>query len=584
MRGEGARNKLGNVLDKSLLSLDQSDHDLAMDADWALSLVEASRDLVCLCRNSRISYLNSAGVQMLGCDSTESAMGRPFTDFVHIEDRESANMLLGQHYNESEPLTVKLQTVDGRHIDTETLFIRVGKSEFDSVIVQARDITMRKEREERIQFQANYDALTGLPNRSLFLDRLNQGSIRSKREDKKLALMFIDLDGFKYVNDTLGHHIGDLLLQKAASRLTECVRATDTVARLGGDEFTIIMPSLDDPARVSLVAQRILDKLAKPFHLKGEEAIVSGSIGITMYPDDATESNDLLKNADAAMYRAKDQGKATFQYYTSDLNEEVKERVAIKTGLSKAMERNEFSLHYQPKLDLHSNRFTGVEALMRWNSADLGLVSPVRFIPSLEETGLVVEVGEWVIRSACEQHRRWMEEGLPPIRVAVNLSARQLRESTFVSIVNNVLNENGVDPKFLEIEITESMLMLDSGTAVVALSRLHDMGIAIAMDDFGTGYSSLNYLKQFPIDTIKIDRSFVAEIATDPDDAEIIKTIISMSKTLNRKVIAEGVETDEQLSILKEYHCDEIQGYLISRPMLADDLTGLLKKQGFVPA
>jgi len=364
--------------------------------------------------------------------------------------------------------------------------------------------------------------------------------------------------------------------------LTECMRSSDTVARLGGDEFTIIMPSLDDPARISLAAQRILDALVKPFHLKGEEAIVTGSIGITVYPDDASEANDLLRNADAAMYRAKDQGKATFHFYTADLNEEVKERVAIKTGLSKALERDELSLHYQPKLDLRSERYTGVEALMRWNSAELGFVSPIRFIPSLEETGLVVEVGEWAIRQALDQHVRWRKQGLPPIRVAVNLSARQLREPSFVSIVDHVLRDAGVEPQFLEVEITESMLMSDSNAVVHALDRLHEMGIQVAMDDFGTGYSSLNYLKKFPIDTIKIDRSFVADIASDPDDAEIIKTIISMGKTLNRNIVAEGVETEEQLSILRDYRCDEIQGYFLSRPMPADNLLDVLRQRDFL--
>lgn len=572
----------GTMLDKTPLVASPIGLPGTNDDNWALSLVEASRDLVCLCHDGVITFINAAGVRHLGGEGSKKIIGRPFTDFVHADDRDTVQWLLEKQYQELEPLTIKLLGLRDQSFDADTLFIPYGQNGDSGMVVQAHDISLRKERDERIQIQANYDTLTGLPNRSLFLDRLNQGMIRSEREDKKLALMFIDLDGFKYVNDTLGHHVGDLLLKKAAKRLTDCMRSSDTVARLGGDEFTIIMPSLDDPARISLAAQRILDALAKPFQLNDEEAIVSGSIGITVFPDDATDANDLLRNADAAMYRAKDQGKATFHYYTADLNEEVKERVAIKTGLSKAMERNEFSLHFQPKLDLQSDCFTGVEALMRWNSAELGFVTPNRFIPSLEETGLVIEVGEWVICQACEQHLKWIDGGLPPIRIAVNLSARQLREPSFVAIVEDVLRKYEISPQFLEIEITESMLMSDSNAIVTALDQLHDMGIHVSMDDFGTGYSSLSYLKRFPIDTIKIDRSFVAEIANDPDYAEIIKTIISMGKTLNRKIIAEGVETEEQLSILRDYNCDEIQGYFISRPMPADGLIDTLRQRSFI--
>jgi diguanylate cyclase (GGDEF)-like protein/PAS domain S-box-containing protein len=429
------------------------------------------------------------------------------------------------------------------------------------------DITKRKQDEERIRYQANYDSLTGLPNRALFMDRLSQALATMGRVGKKLGLMFIDLDGFKLVNDTLGHEIGDLLLKEAAERLATCVRTGDTVARLGGDEFTIIMPNLTDPRNAPLLAQRILDTLAKPFVLKGQEAFVSGSIGITIFPDDATKASELIKNADAAMYRAKEQGKASYHFFTADLNEEVKQRLVLKNGLSKALERNELILFYQPKMDLVSNRVHGCEALMRWQNPDLGMVSPARFIPVLEETGIIVEVGEWAIRTACRQYRAWVDSGLPPIRIAVNLSARQIRDGTLASTVARILDETEVPPEGLELEITESMLMTDAQKSVVALEELHRMGIHVAMDDFGTGYSSLSYLKRFPIDTIKIDRSFVADIASNPDDAEIIKTIITMGQTLNRRVVAEGVETEEQLRILRNYKCDEIQGYLLSPPL-----------------
>ncbi len=441
------------------------------------------------------------------------------------------------------------------------------------------DISERKRAEERIYYQANFDALTGLPNRALFHDRLNTSLPIMMRTKRKLALMFIDLDGFKLVNDTLGHNIGDLLLKETADRLNSCIRKGDTVARLGGDEFTIIMPNLLDSHNAPLVGQRILDALAKPFFLRGHEAFVSGSIGITVYPDDAEDAYDLLRNADAAMYKAKDHGKANYQFYTDDLNKEVQERMVLKNGLSKALENGEFELFYQPKLNLLEGTINSAEALMRWTSPELGSISPAKFIPLMEETGQVVEVGEWALLTACRQHKAWLDAGLPHIRIAVNLSARQLRDLSFVKIVENALKETGIGPDGLEIEITESMLMSDSAKAVKALGELHDMGIHVAMDDFGTGYSSLSYLKKFPIDTIKIDQSFVADIATDKDDSEIIRTIINMGQTLNRKIVAEGVEDAEQLSILRDFKCDEIQGYFFSRPLPHGEATKFIREQ-----
>jgi len=432
------------------------------------------------------------------------------------------------------------------------------------------DITKRKQDEERILYQANYDNLTKLPNRTLFHDRLEQGIVNMRRNNKSLGLLFIDLDGFKLVNDTLGHDMGDILLKEAATRLSECVRDGDTVARLGGDEFTIIMPGLDEHVNAPIVAQRVLQALSTPFLLGGNETFVSGSIGIALFPEDADNAADLLKNADSAMYRAKEHGKANYQFFTKDMNKEVQDQLFVKAGLLKALERKEFKLVYQPKLDLAKNTVIGAEALMRWHSPDLGLVSPVTFIPILEETGMVIEVGAWAIREACRQHAEWLKQGLPPIKVAVNLSARQMRDPSFVKIVMDALKEADLPPSALEIEITESMLMSDVPNVVAALEELHDFGINISMDDFGTGYSSLSYLKRFPIDTIKIDRSFVNDIETSSDDAEIIHTIINMGQTLKRKIIAEGVETKAQLDILKLYNCDEVQGFFFSKPLAPD--------------
>ena len=441
------------------------------------------------------------------------------------------------------------------------------------------DITKRKQDEEKIRRQANYDSLTGLPNRTLFLDRLNQSLPMMARENRKLGLMFVDLDGFKLVNDTLGHDVGDMLLQEAAIRLGACIRSGDTIARLGGDEFTVIMPDLSDARNAPMVAQRIIDSLAKPFMLDGQEAFVTGSIGITIYPDDGSDAMDLLRNADAAMYLAKDRGKNNYQFFTSDLNDEVRERMALKNALIRAREKDEFSLFFQPKIDIRSDEITGVEALMRWHRGSEEEVPPGRFVPILEEAGMIMEVGEWVIRTACRQYASWRDAGLPAPRIAVKLSVRQLREPSFVSMVERVLADAGLGPDCLEIEVTEIMLMSESTNSDVALLALHDMGVRIALDDFGTGYSSLVYLKRFPIDTIRINGSFISEITASADDLEIVKAIITMGQSVNRRVAAEGVETAEQLAILREFGCDEFQGYLVCPPLPADKIAPIIAKK-----
>ncbi|MBI5163889.1 MAG: EAL domain-containing protein [Magnetospirillum sp.] len=445
------------------------------------------------------------------------------------------------------------------------------------------DITVLKTDEERIRRQATTDHLTGLPNRSLFLDRLGQAVFQSARHGQMVGLMFVDLDGFKLVNDTLGHDLGDQLLLETGRRLALCVRHDDTVARLGGDEFTVLMPNLGSYQNAPTVAQRILDSLRRPFDLAGREAFISASIGITVYPDDAGDAATMLQNADAAMYRAKEQGKANFQFFTPDMHAAVEERLAIKNGLSKAFERDELMLWFQPKLDLASRTISGVEALLRWQAADLGMVSPSRFIPVMEETGLIGRVGEWAIAAACRQHRAWRDQGLPPLRVAVNLSVRQLRQPGFVDAVERILAATGCPPAGLEFEITEGMVIKDSANAIAILKRLNGMGIGLAMDDFGTGYSSLSVLKRFPVDAIKIDGSFIADIETSADDATIVRTIISMGHSLGRRIVAEGVETLGQATALAAAGCDEIQGYLLSPPVPADAIPRLMRTGAIFP-
>nr|WP_241911877.1 EAL domain-containing protein [Telmatospirillum siberiense] len=451
-----------------------------------------------------------------------------------------------------------------------------GDGDIRQYVALFADVTQRKHDEERIRYQANYDSLTGLPNRSLFMDRLCQALHLAERAGQRVGLMYIDLDGFKLINDTLGHEVGDELLKEAAKRLLFCVRHGDTVARLGGDEFTIIMPNLGEIRYAPVIAQRMIEALEQPFHLENREAFISASIGITMFPDDAVDANTLLKNADAAMYRAKEQGKANYQFFTADINAEVSERMIIKNGLSKALEREEFTVYYQPKCDLATGRLTGVEALLRWRNMELGAVSPVKFIPVMEETGLIGTVGEWVLEMACQQYRIWRDAGHPHMRVAVNLSVRQLRQPNLARSVEEALRRAGIEASGIELEITESMIMRDTENAIDVLRTLSEMGIHLAMDDFGTGYSSLSYLKKFPVHTIKIDRSFINDIATDPDDQEIIRTIISMGHSLRRKVVAEGVETEEQRILLRKLRCDEMQGYLLSPPVPAAEIDRLL--------
>ena len=548
----------------------------------AAKVIETTNEAVLIAdANFRVTSVNPAFTEITGYQSDEvsgkkptflTALRKDKALFAKMQaDMEKQGHWEGEFWNKRKNGEDYAQRLSISAITDET-----GKVQQYAALIG--DITKRKQDEERILYQANYDSLTGLPNRTLFLDRLNMSLSRMKRGKGKLGLMFIDLDGFKLINDTLGHELGDLLLQEAAKRLNQCVRQGNTIARLGGDEFTVIMPDLEDPRDGSMVAQRILDTLAKPYNLAGHEAFISGSIGITVYPDDGDTASHLLRNADAAMYRAKEQGKANYQYFTADLNKEVKERLVLKNSLIKARQNDEFSLHYQPRLEIRSGLITSIEALMRWSNRDFGAISPAKFIPVMEETGMVMEIGEWVIRTACTQYQEWRGEGLAPLRVAVNLSARQLREPNFVSVVERVLKQTGADPEALEIEITESMLMSDSTNSVVALGTLHDMGIHISMDDFGTGYSSLNHLKRFPIDTIKIDGSFVADIESNPDEIEIIKAIITMGHSLNRRVAAEGVETEVQLSILREYECDEVQGYYLCPPKPAGALTAFLRK------
>ena len=424
----------------------------------------------------------------------------------------------------------------------------------------------RKNAQDRLERLAQFDSLTGLPNRQLFHDRLLKTMAHARRGGSPMAVLFIDLDRFKLVNDTQGHSAGDRLLQEAAARLLQCVRAGDTVGRFGGDEFGAIVTDLAKPGDAGVVAQKVLDTLAQPFKLDAHDTYVSASIGITLFPADGDNPEALVMNADTAMYRAKEQGRNTYQYFTREMNERALARVNMEAALRRAIEHKEFLLYYQPKVDLRTRVICGFEALLRWQHRERGLVLPGEFVSILEEAGLIVQVGEWVLQEVCSQIRSWQREGLPVKPITVNLSARQFQQKDFEATVRHVLREAQVDPSLVEFELTESLLMSDPEGAARTLRGLKDSGVKISVDDFGTGYSSLAYLKRFPIDALKIDHSFVRDITTDPEDAMITLAIIGLAHNLKLKVVAEGVETQEQLELLASNGCDEIQGYRFSMP------------------
>lgn len=445
-------------------------------------------------------------------------------------------------------------------------------------ITTARDISERKEAEQRISYMASHDTLTKLPNRALLQDRIEQSLVRNRRRKLQAAVLFIDLDKFKIINDTLGYDIGDGLLQEAATRLVEDVRSEDTVARQGGDEFIILLSTISSPEDAGLIAQKILDSLSRPFYIKGKELHIGASVGIAVFPDDGEDMGALLKNSDIAMYHAKEAGRGNYQFFSEKMNEQAAEKQALSADLRHAIERNELFLVFQPVVGMASGELEGMEVLLRWQHPELGLISPDKFIPLAEESGLIMAIGEWVLRSTCKQFLQWKNQGYAVPRLAVNLSAQQFRQKLLAETIASILNEAGVAAHNLGIEITESMLVQNIDEVVETLLKLSNMGLEISIDDFGTGYSSLSYLKRFHIDKLKIDKSFVDGIATHRDDAAIVKAIIAMANGLNMKVVTEGVETQAQLDFLRQEGCTQYQGYLFSRPLPAIEIVARLKR------
>lgn len=478
-------------------------------------------------------------------------------------------------------LTVYSQEADTFTVDE----VRIAEELADNLaygIAALRADAARKHYAQQLERDAYHDVLTGLANRNLLSDRLKQALASAQRCGRMVAVLLQDLDHFKVINDSLGHAAGDALLQAVAGRLRSSVREADTVARLGGDEFVIVIPDVTKAEDATAVARKVLEVLSQPFIIENQEMYISASIGISLYPRDGEHEEILLKNVDLAMYRAKHEGRSNFCFYTEEMNARNRERQAMESELHHALKRGEFLLHYQPKVDLRSGKVVGVEALIRWQHGERGLISPEKFIPLAEETGLILPIGAWAMKTACSQNRAWQDAGLPPISIAVNLSARQFRHHDLVGLVKQVLQETGLQAQYLELELTESVIMQEAEEAISTLLELKALGVQLSLDDFGTGYSSLNYLRRFPLDNLKIDRSFVKGIASNPHDTTIVKTVIALAHSFNLKVIAEGVETEEQLAFLHAHDCDEMQGYLFSKPLPPENLTGLPEAVGIL--
>jgi diguanylate cyclase (GGDEF)-like protein/PAS domain S-box-containing protein len=546
------------------------------------SIVNTAADgIIVIDESGMLEFVNAAIERMFGWKALE-LIGRNFDSLLMARPMGGHDRLLARLDRNNRSLSVgvgrevKAQRKDG---SVFTMELTLGEMRIDGRIKYAcimRDVTERKCAEERIHQLAHYDKLTGLPNRALFSQLLEQALSEAKYSKKQVAVLFIDLDRFKLINDSLSHDSGDVVLKQVARRLTDAQLKRNTIARFGGDEFVVLMRDCQIPTDAAEAAQSLLTAIAQPLILEGQEYHLTASIGISAYPSDGENAQTILKNADIAMYRAKEHGKNNYQFYSSQMNLHSFERLVLERFLRHALDQDEFRVYYQPKVDLVSGCVTGMEALLRWVHPAMGMISPVKFIPLAEETGLIVPIGAWVLKAACAQNKIWADQGLPPLRVAVNLSARQFAQDDLHSTILNVLEETGLAPELLELEITESVTMDNPEHAAALLRKLKALGIRLAIDDFGTGYSSLSYLKRFPIDNVKIDRSFIKDIPHDEDDVAITQAVIAMAHSLGLKVIAEGVESEEHVTFLREHGCDEVQGYLFGAPMSADNFTQLI--------
>jgi diguanylate cyclase (GGDEF)-like protein/PAS domain S-box-containing protein len=531
--------------------------------------------------NSRFVIANQVTATRIGVAGPAELIGKTDFELLPMELAQKFAADEQQIIRSGQPMTDMEEFAWGtkQWLSTTKVPLRNLHNEIIGVVGISRDITDRKLAEDRIHFMANHDALTGLPNRALLEDRLSQAILHARRYDRRVTVLFVDFDNFKLVNDSLGHGAGDELLKTIAKRMVNCVRATDTVVRLGGDEFVVVL--FDQPKNadaISKAVQKIQAAIGEPVRLEGHDLRVTSSIGIANYPDDGVDADTLMANADAAMYRAKEVGRDNFQFYTPELNAKVQGKFLLQEELGNAVARSEFLLHYQPQVDLRSGRVFAVEALARWNHPRLGVVPPMEFIPMAEETGLIAPIGDWVLREACRQNKAWQDVGLPPIAVSVNVSARQFKEKNLIDRVVGALKDSGLEARYLELELTESLIMQDIKLAVATMKDLQGLGVRLSIDDFGTGYSSLVALKTFPVTRLKIDKSFIDGLLADENDRSVASAIISLGQKLNLRVIAEGVETEAQAAFLRNVNCDEMQGYLFSRPLPAQGIEDLLSR------
>ena len=532
-----------------------------------------------------LTFLNLVAEKLTGW-SRQEAEGRPMAEIFRILDTANREII-------PNPMDIAVRRDRTVHLPANSILVRRDGFEIpieDSVapihdregqaagaVIVFRDVSAARALAVQMTHSAEHDYLTGLPNRMLLNDRIGQAIALAPRHMKHVALLFLDLDGFKHINDSLGHPTGDKLLQSIAERLIECVRASDTVSRQGGDEFVVLLSEVEQSEDPAITARRMLDAVAQPHLIDHHDLHVTASIGVSVYPDDGLDAETLIKNADTAMYQAKENGRQSYQFFKPAMNARAVERQSIEEGLRRALERQEFALHYQPKVNLTTGAITGAEALIRWLHPTRGLVSPMDFIPVAEDCGLILPIGAWVLREACRQAQVWIERGLPAMTMAVNVSAMEFRDKNFLTGLMAILAETGFDPRFLELELTESVMMKHATSTATILRTVRERGIRVAVDDFGTGYSSLSYLQKFPIDSVKIDQSFIRQISTAGDDTTIVKAVIGMARGLKLRVIAEGVETAEEVAFLRAYRCEEAQGYYFSRPVLPQQFAMLLK-------
>ena len=551
--------------------------DLSLVTDAFKSTGQA---LVIANRNARIIEMNTAfqkmcrytndeltgkSIMQLWSESNEKNLAADIRDSIHKNGKWQGEVIGRRKNGEAFPVWVQISAVSTQN----------GKG--DTYAATALEISAIKQNEQRLEHMAYYDGLTGLPNRTLVQDRLKHSLTMAQRHSYPVGIIYLDLDRFKEINDTLGHNVGDQLLVETARRIKEHVRESDTVSRIGGDEFLILLPEIGNAQNAANLSQKILDTLSKPFLLANHEMFISASLGISLYPADSENAETLISNADTAMYHAKAQGKNNYKFFTEDINKSTVQRFMLETRFRRALDKLEFQLNYQPKIQMSTGKICGMEALLRWYHPEQGNIKPSLFIPLAEETGLVLPLGEWALREACRQNKEWQDEGLRPIRVSVNISARQFMKEGLLDVVRDTLYETGLPPENLMLEITETAIIEDFEKTIQILKSFRKMGVGVSIDDFGTGYSSLNYLNRFSIDELKIDQSFIADI-DKADNRKVVNAIIALAHSLNHEVVAEGVENAEQLSILKESTCDELQGYYFSMPLSAEDFHKLLKE------